>query len=577
MDIPGLAELSASNPAVAARLRVHVHRLDARLQALEWAQGRLGRLASPRTRGELLLALVDEVRALTGAEDAWAGTWQGRLDDGSLSFAALASAGGTVPGPLEVSRSIVAEAMSGGVPVWTDDALADARFGGAPSVRATGDRAVGCVPLGTAGILYLRDARRPFTVAVQLRVEALAQLAGAFLGEEPVAAPALAIPGLLGESRPMRELAAAIRSFARMPWPALILGETGTGKEAVARALHALGPRAGEPFLAINCGAVPDELAESLLFGHERGAFTGAERRREGLMERVAGGTLFLDEVGEAPPRLQVKLLRLLQEGSYERVGGTETLRFKGRVVAATWRAIGETGSSFRTDLYHRLGAGVLRVPPLRERRDDVPALARFLLDRALAELPDAPRLCVADAALGELATRDWPGNVRELDNALKVAIAHALAWGDDTLRPAHFDNEPGTAPSSPAQGLLAATENFQRQLVRQALDACGQNRSEAADQLGVSRQWLHRLLSRWGGAAVARGGAGVTIPPERRQFGNYAPGNETGAACRGVLAHRPADRLVNNRRCLVRHPPAPRAASPFARHAPALVSSTGG
>ena len=458
------------------------------------------RLAECRTHGDLLAALVDEVRALTRAEDVWAGTWQGSLADGSLSFSALAAIGEDVPEPRQVSRSIVAEALSSGTAVWSDVAQADARFGAAPSVRASGERAIGCIPVGGLGILYLRNATRPFAVVTQLRIQSLAQLAGNFLRDPPVISEPAAIPGLIGRSAPMRELGSAIRSFSRMPWPALILGETGTGKEVIARALHALGPRDDQPFLAVNCGAIPDELAESVLFGHERGAFTGAERRREGIVERVGRGTLFLDEVGEAPPRLQIKLLRLLQERVFERVGGHEELPFQGRVTAATWRPIGEQSGTFRVDLFHRLGAGVLRAPPLRDRRDDIPDLSRFLLDRALAQVPEAPVLGLSPAATRELSAREWPGNVRELENALKSAIARALAWGDPEIRPEHLDEPASEARVATESGLLAATEAFQREMVRHALDACEQNRSQAADRLGVTRQWLHRLLARWGG-----------------------------------------------------------------------------
>jgi DNA-binding NtrC family response regulator len=260
------------------------------------------------------------------------------------------------------------------------------------------------------------------------------------------------------------------------------------------------GDGAAEPFVAVNCGAIPDELAESVLFGHERGAFTGADRRREGLVERTGRGTLFLDEVGEAPARRQVKLLRLLQEGVFERLGGTEELPFRGRVVAATWRPLTAPDSSFRNDLFHRLAAGVLRVPPLRERREDIPALAEHLLARALAELPDSPPLTIGQPAIAELGAREWPGNVRELDNALKAAIARALAWGGDAIGPQRLD-EGGSAPAAEAEasatGLLAATEAFQRSHVRRALEEADGNRSVAADRLGVTRQWLHRLLAR--------------------------------------------------------------------------------
>jgi DNA-binding NtrC family response regulator len=293
-----------------------------------------------------------------------------------------------------------------------------------------------------------------------------------------------------------------------MPWPALVLGETGTGKELAARALHDLSPQAERPFLAINCGAIPDELAESILFGHERGAFTGADRRQEGLAERVADGTLFLDEVGELSARAQVKLLRLLEEGVFERLGGRETLQFRGRIVAATLRDLDDPASrdQFREDLFHRLAGCIVRLPPLRSRREDIPALAHHLLSQAMLELTQPGGLELSGAAATALSRRPWPGNVRELKNVLRGAIARALAAGDGTIEPSHLA-PPSRSAAEPGDDLLAitdlqaATESYQRRVVEAALEACDGNRTQAAARLGVSRQWLHRLVARWGDA----------------------------------------------------------------------------
>ncbi len=261
---------------------------------------------------------------------------------------------------------------------------------------------IACLPIGQQGVLYLSGSPSEGRLRsrAKMRLEALVRLAGALLSEPPPP-PVVHIPGLVGNTRPMQELFASIRSFAPMPWPALILGETGTGKEAVARALHSLSPRADAPFLAINCATIPESLAESLLFGHEKGSFTGSDRRKEGIVERVKGGTLFLDEVGELPPSVQAKLLRLLQEGRFERVGGGQELRFAGRVVAATLRTLEQSHGKegFRSDLFHRLAACVLRVPPLRERREDIPALALCLVERSCQQISITPLLLSNAAA----------------------------------------------------------------------------------------------------------------------------------------------------------------------------------
>lgn len=300
--------------------------------------------------------------------------------------------------------------------------------------------------------------------------------------------------GMIGESAPMLRLRAQIEAFAAMPWPALVLGETGSGKEAVARALHAASPRGSAAFVAINCASVPDELAESTFFGHERGAFTGAERRRPGLLERVGTGTLFLDEIGELSPRIQAKLLRVFQEGVYTRVGGDEELPFAGRIVAATHRELREEGT-FRADLYHRLATFVLRVPALRERREDIPDLARFLLARACSQIPGGARVTLSPDALRVLIDQPWPGNVRELENTLRAGLAFAVALGRDLIGVEQLGVE---APPPADVGLLDATEAFQRGMVERVVAANAGNKTRAARELGVSRQWLHGLLDRW-------------------------------------------------------------------------------
>src|SRR5437762_7322466 len=232
---------------------------------------------------------------------------------------------------------------------------------------------------------------------------------------------------LVGAGPARREVYKAIGRVAAQDVPVLITGESGTGKELVARAIYQHGARANAPFLALNCAAIPEQLLESELFGHEKGAFTGADRRRIGKFEQVSGGTLFLDEIGDMPLTLQAKILRLLQEQSFERVGGNETVRTDVRLIAATHRdlkAWSEEGK-FRPDLYYRLSVFTIHLPPLRERGDDLPLLVRHYLRRFSRELGREVR-DVAPEALERLRNGSWPGNIRELQSVLKQALLQA-------------------------------------------------------------------------------------------------------------------------------------------------------
>src|SRR6202171_2441951 len=256
---------------------------------------------------------------------------------------------------------------------------------------------------------------------------------------------------IVGACPAMREVYKAIGRVAAQDVPVLITGESGTGKELVARAVYQHGPRAKAPFLALNCAAIPEPLLESELFGHEKGAFTGADRRRIGKFEQVSGGTLYLDEIGDMPLALQAKILRLLQEQSFERIGGNETVQTDVRLIAAThrdltaWSAEGK----FRPDLYYRLGVFTIHLPPLRERGDDLPTLVRHYLRRFSRELGREVRE-VAPEALERLGNYLWPGNIRELQSVLKQALLQASGT---VLLPAFLPELSGGPPHpSPAQ-----------------------------------------------------------------------------------------------------------------------------
>jgi two-component system nitrogen regulation response regulator GlnG len=335
----------------------------------------------------------------------------------------------------------------------------------------------------------------------------------------PEAAPDPDVEGaIVGSCPAMQEVYKAVGRVAAQNVPVLITGESGTGKELVARAIYQHSARAKAPFLALNCAAIPESLLESELFGHEKGAFTGADRRRIGKFEQVSGGTLFLDEIGDMPLALQAKVLRLLQEQSFERVGGNETVRTDVRLIAAThrdltaWSAAGK----FRPDLYYRLGVFTIHLPPLRERGEDLPLLARHYLRRFSRELGREVQEAVPEA-LERLRGYSWPGNIRELQSVLKQALLQASGT---VLLPAFLPaltGEPGeaAAPSGKdfdlgafirkglgpdAAELYAETHRqVDRLLLPLVLEYTKGNQHQAARLLGIARQTLRLKLRELG------------------------------------------------------------------------------
>jgi DNA-binding NtrC family response regulator len=306
-------------------------------------------------------------------------------------------------------------------------------------------------------------------------------------------------------SPPMRALHATVERVARTKLPVLILGETGAGKEHVAHALHARSPRASGPFKAVNCAALPATLLESTLFGHEKGAFTGATERASGLFEQADGGTVFLDEIGELPLPAQAALLRVLETKKLVRVGGTKELEVDVRVVAATHRdleAMVEAGT-LRADLLYRLDALTLEVPALRERVEDVVPLARAFLSRARTQW-ETSAIDFDDAALDALCAHDWPGNVRQLKNVVERAAAMALGacitladLPPDLARAAR--PEPTVVRAEEARSLADRVEAFERQILGEVLEQTGGNQSEAARVLRIPRRTLAHKAKRLG------------------------------------------------------------------------------
>ena len=313
----------------------------------------------------------------------------------------------------------------------------------------------------------------------------------------------LAGPPLTYGDPTMEPVVEAIDKVARTNATVLLLGESGTGKEVAARTIHAKSPRATKPFMAINCAALSETLLESELFGHEKGAFTGATERKRGRLELSDGGTFFLDEVGELKPELQAKLLRVLQERRFERVGGTRTLECDVRWIAATnrdLRAMIEEGT-FREDLYHRLAVFPIKLPPLRERKEDILPLAKLLLERAARDLKrSVPRL--APSAERRIQASQWRGNVRELANTLERA---AILADGDVIDDSHIWVEGGTAARAPAGAPIASgTEvrplaELEKEAILHALEVVGGNRRKAAELLGIGERTLYDRLKKYG------------------------------------------------------------------------------
>jgi two-component system NtrC family response regulator/two-component system response regulator HydG len=305
--------------------------------------------------------------------------------------------------------------------------------------------------------------------------------------------------GLVGESPAIRSVLRQAALVAPTRTTVLLLGETGTGKERLAQAIHEASPRRHGPFVAVNCAALSENLLESELFGHEKGAFSGAHCRRPGRFELASGGTIFLDEVGEISPGMQVKLLRVLQERRFERVGGNETLAVDLRIIAATNRdlrqMVGER--TFRADLYYRLHVMALEVPPLRARQGDIPLLVEHLLPRVSAAL-GLPPPSVSRPALEALVTYDWPGNVRELENVLERAAV--LAQGGTVMA---FDLPPAdSSPLGPGAPAVpgASFREIEQHAILTTYEACGRSPQRTAEVLGISPRTVHYRLREYRG-----------------------------------------------------------------------------
>jgi two-component system response regulator FlrC len=340
--------------------------------------------------------------------------------------------------------------------------------------------------------------QKPVSGPAELRLLATRALERRRLRDQEEISRASANEPVLTHGDPvMAPVVEALKKVARTNATVLLLGESGTGKEVAARAIHQLSERAQGPFVAINCATLSESLLESELFGHEKGAFTGATDRKRGRIELAHGGTFFLDEVGELKLNLQARLLRVLQERAFERVGGTRTLEVDVRWIAATHQDLRAqiSAGTFREDLYHRLSVFPVRLPPLRERTGDLLPLAEVLLKRACHELK-RPVMKLSEPAQRVLRAGRWTGNIRELANVLERAV---ILSDGDTIEPHHLLMEP--APRTPAPAIVSEAktlEDLERHAIERALAEVGGNRREAAERLGIGVRTLYEKLKRY-------------------------------------------------------------------------------
>jgi len=503
-------------------------------------------LTSERDLKKVLTVTMDMIVELTGAERAF--VWLGDPEVGAVGVARNLDKEYVRKPAGKLSRSILRRAMERGETIRTDNASEDQDFLGSASIGEMKLRSVLCAPLvlhgETIGAIYvdhrfregefapedialLDDFRDLAAIAIgnarlfeeneaqRKRLKELnAQLAKelheemeayrARLSElKPRESYKFDYGDIIGSSPALCEVFAVLDRIIPTTFPVLIQGESGTGKELIAQAIHRNGPRKDRPFLTENCAAVPESLLESELFGHVRGAFTGAERTRDGLFQQASGGTLFLDEIGEMSATMQSKLLRAVQEGEVRKVGSTQVESVDVRIISATNRDLKEAveAGTFREDLFYRLNVVGIRLPPLRERREDIEALVRFFLERACQEAGVEPKTLSA-AALRILTSHSWPGNIRELQNELKRLVALA----DDVIGPELLDNLRAGAPASTRGGRpgLAglggqSLKDIERRAIIETLKLTRGNKAEAAKRLGISRRALYDKIEKYG------------------------------------------------------------------------------
>jgi Nif-specific regulatory protein len=414
---------------------------------------------------------------------------------------------------VKVSRTVANQVLEQGISILGTDVPNNCDLRQVESLAASNVRSLLCVPLTVfqrvIGCIYLdsndfndrlhKDHLELVTAIAGISAVALdnaRRLQWLQKENERLTVEVSQERSLVGEGARMKEIYQFIKRAAPSDSTVLIEGESGTGKELVARALHRNSPRASKPFVAINCAAIPETLLESDLFGHERGAFTGAAGLKKGRLEVADSGVVFLDEIGELAPALQVKLLRVLQEREFERVGGTHPIKVDIRLIAATnsklEKAVQE--GEFRQDLYYRLAVLNVMMPALRERRDDIPLLTRHFVQKHAKRCKVKPRP-ISREALSLLVNYDWPGNVRELENAIERAL---VLGSSEMILPEDLPEsllERNPAPEMSEAKYHAAVKELKKQLILDAIEQTHGSYTEAARILGVHPNYLHRLI----------------------------------------------------------------------------------
>ncbi|HBE73598.1 MAG TPA: sigma-54-dependent Fis family transcriptional regulator [candidate division Zixibacteria bacterium] len=423
-----------------------------------------------------------------------------------------------IENPEEVSGTVIQQVLDSGEPVLTSDARTDPRFTGSESVRLYNIRSILCAPLvkgGQAlGLIFVdsRTAANVFSDKDKIFLAAFANIAAiaienarlqSTLREENLTLKQevrqqYRFENLVGQSPPFRKALAMVEKVLDSEVPVLVQGESGTGKELVAKAIHYNGPRRDKKFVAQYCGALPETLLESELFGYKKGAFTGAMSSKPGLFETAEGGTFFLDEIGDIAPSIQAKLLRVLQDGEMRRIGETSPIRVNVRVISATNRDLltEVRAGRFREDLFYRLNVVTINLPPLRERRQDIPLLVEHFLE----SFPPARSRGVRQVdreALEKLMAYGWPGNIRELENALSygVVMSKGGAIGAKDL-PQEVSSREGELQRGFATG--RSMRDVEREYLLATLKACGNDRKRTAQQLGISLRTLQYKLKEY-------------------------------------------------------------------------------
>lgn len=468
-------------------------------------------LAAESSLEKIFQKLLASVVAITGAEKGFLIA----IKDGERVLAASHNVGRETLDLSRVSDSIVDRVLADRRPIIVSDALHDAQFASARSVVDLRLSSVMCVPLQWRsemfGVLYLgNDNVRNLFAQQDLALLEVFSSQAAMLVHQALLLNELQATnrnlrdqlqkssqgGIIGSSAPMKECFKILKRVAPTDLSILVLGETGTGKELVAKEAHRLSARASKPFISINCGAIPEHLLESELFGYKRGAFTGAQADKVGKFEAADGGTIFLDEIGEMPMPLQVKLLRVLQERVIERVGDVKTRPIDIRVVSATNKNLAEqiASGNFREDLFYRLNEVTVNLPALRDRQDDVIQIALFLLNK-YAEQYGAKAKGFTAGCQNAMRSYYWPGNVRELENRIKksVIMTDRAQLGPEDLGIEIKERATAIRP------LAEAEEEFKTHYIRKALDANGWNKAQTARELDVDARTIFRYIEKMG------------------------------------------------------------------------------